>query len=163
MTDPPITIRRARASDLDAVLRIERVCFADPWSLASFETALDVTRMLFLVAEANEGLGRVMRPDATRPVGYVIALLLIDEAEVADLAVLPESRGQGIGGQLLDQVIIEAGTLGVQSLYLDVRESNASARALYGSRSFTQVGRRLGYYQHPREDALLMRREIDVT
>jgi ribosomal-protein-alanine N-acetyltransferase len=50
--------------------------------------------------------------------------------------------------------------VGVRSLYLEVRESNVSARALYDSRSFAQVGRRKGYYRSPIEDALLMRRDL---
>ena len=49
---------------------------------------------------------------------------------------------------------------GVRALYLEVRDSNAAARALYGSLGFTQVGRRRGYYQHPTEDALLLRRDL---
>ncbi|CAN5470703.1 ribosomal protein S18-alanine N-acetyltransferase [soil metagenome] len=155
-------IRRARESDLGAVLEIEGVSFADPWNLESFEMALDLARMLFLVAEETDESGRDgAGGQHAAVVGYVIALLLLDEAEVADLAVLPRVRGRGIGGRLLDQVSVEVGALGVRSLYLEVRESNASARALYESRSFAHVGRRRGYYQHPREDALLMRREID--
>lgn len=129
--------------------------------MESFETALDQARMLFLVAEEPEDSGDAAGVARGSVLGYVIVLLLLDEAEVADLAVSPRVRGRGIGGRLLDQVSREVGVLGVRSLYLEVRESNASARVLYESRSFTHVGRRRGYYQHPREDALLMRREID--
>ena len=156
-----ITVRPARRSDIDSVLAIEQASFADPWSRESFETALDVERMLFLVAVGTP-------PDATSEdgggapgvLGFVVALLLLDEAEVADLAVMPAVRGRGIGGILLDHATDEARSVGVHSLYLEVRESNASARALYDSRSFTHVGRRRGYYRSPTEDALLMRRDL---
>ena len=162
VTERSITIRRARESDLAQVLEIERVSFVDPWNRDSFEMALDVSRMLFLVAEGAEESGSGVEPKHPAVVGYVIAILLFDEAEVADLAVLPQVRGKGVGGTLIDEVGVQAGHLGVRTLYLEVRESNTSARALYESRSFTQVGRRRGYYQHPHEDALLMRRDIDV-
>jgi ribosomal-protein-alanine N-acetyltransferase len=156
-----IAVRSARASDIDAVLEIERASFADPWRRDSFETALDVGRMLCLVAEGTLAGGpsetRMGQPEI---LGYVVALLLLDEAEVADLAVTPPARGLGIGGLLLDRVTVAAHEGGVRSVYLEVRESNVSARALYDSRSFTHVGRRRGYYRSPNEDALLMRRDL---
>jgi ribosomal-protein-alanine N-acetyltransferase len=156
-----IMVRVARDSDIDSVLSIEQASFVDPWARGSFETALELDRMLFLVAEgspAEEG-GR-KSSGGGEVLGFVIALLLFDEAEVADLAVVAAARGQGIGGQLLDQVAADVYAVGVRSLYLEVRESNVSARALYDSRSFAQVGRRRGYYRSPIEDALLMRRDL---
>ena len=142
-------------------MQIERDSFSDPWSRASFEAALDLERMRFLVAVGGEQSGeRGVRAPASRVVGYVIALLLVDEAEIADIAVVPASRGRGIGGQLLDRMCEDAAELGVRSLYLEVRESNAAARALYASRFFKPVGRRPGYYRQPLEDALVLRKDI---
>ena len=156
-----LVVRAARDSDIDSVLAIERASFADPWGRDSFETAIHLDRMLFLVAEgslADEG-GRTDY-GKREVLGFVVALLLLDEAEVADLAVVPAARGRGIGGLLLDHVTADAHAVGVRSLYLEVRESNVSARALYDSRSFTHVGRRRGYYRNPTEDALLMRQDL---
>ncbi|MDQ2666844.1 MAG: ribosomal protein S18-alanine N-acetyltransferase [Gemmatimonadota bacterium] len=145
-------------------MRIERASFVDPWSHASFEAALDVQRMRFLVADDTDDVAVPGSADAaTRVVGYVVALLLVDEGEIANIAVVPRVRGQGVGGRLLDQVSADAADMGVQSLYLEVRESNVAARALYDSRSFTQVGRRRGYYRHPVEDALVLRRDLGTT
>ena len=162
-----VVVRNARDSDIEAVLQIERGSFADPWSRASFETALDVDRMLFLVAERVSGdaepagKGEVNNAlGGSAVVAYAVALLLFDEAEIADIAVSAAERQRGIGGLILDAVLARARAVGVQSMYLEVRESNASARALYSSRSFADVGRRRGYYQHPVEDALLMRRDL---
>ena len=89
--------------------------------------------------------------------------MLSDEAEIADLAVAPTPAARGIGGLLLDRVAATCGARGVRSLYLEVRESNSAARALYESRSFVQVGRRRGYYRHPPEDALLLKRDLVPT
>jgi ribosomal-protein-alanine N-acetyltransferase len=163
MTNSSLALRRGSASDIDAVLRIERASFADPWSRASFEAALDLDRMCFLVADeaGDDGAAEAMEA-SSHVIGYVIALLLVDEAEIANIAVVPEVRGRGIGGRLLDQVSADAAAVGVRSLYLEVRESNTAARALYDSRSFTHVGRRRGYYRHPVEDALVLRRDLDA-
>ena len=154
-------MRAARDTDIEAVLAIEQESFVDPWSRDAFETALEVGRMLFLVAEESRVDGSGSGEWGTPAVlGFVVALLLLDEAEVADLAVTPAARGRGIGGLLLDRVSAEVRAVGVRTMYLEVRESNLSARALYDSRSFRHVGLRRGYYANPREDALLMRRDV---
>lgn len=159
LTTSSLAIRPAAEGDIHAVSRIERDSFADPWSVESFRSSLDRERMRFLVAETRDpGTGG----DA-QLVGYVIALLLSGEAEIADIAVAPAARRQGIGGVLLDAMLDEAVLEGVRTMYLEVRESNASARALYATRRFREVGRRKGYYHHPAEDALLLRRDLDTT
>ena len=161
MSDDGILVRAARAADLDAVLAIEQSSFADPWGRDSFEYAVELDRMLFLVAveDSTTALGQAAAGGG-QLLGYVVVLLLLDEAEVADIAVAPEARGRRVGGRLLDRATEEAYARGVRTLYLEVRESNVPARALYDSRSFAHVGRRRGYYHHPDEDALLMRRDL---
>lgn len=154
------TVRRAGDPDVAAVAAIESVSFSDPWTTEAFVSALDLGHMRFFVAE--EGGADAGGGDAVL-LGYVVALVVADEGEIADLAVAPEARRRGIGGLLLDRVAAEAEELGIRSLYLEVRESNVAARALYQSRGFTAVGRRRGYYQHPTEDALLLRRDVGRT
>ena len=164
LTDRQVVMRAVLESDLAAVVEIERASFADPWSHQSFALSIEPQRMRFLVAEegtaaligsAPSGAGRIL--------GYVVALLLSDEAEIANLAVAPWGRRRGVGGLLLDRMSADLEGAGVRSLYLDVRESNAGARALYASRSFLEVGRRRGYYRHPTEDALLLKRHLGPT
>lgn len=151
-----VAIRRAERRDLASIVSIERASFSDPWTADAFEAALRTEAMRVFVAEApaaGEGGG------VAHVLGYVLALHLGAEGEIANLAVAPEGRRQGVGGVLLDSVIamLEAG--GVRALFLEVRESNRAARRLYESRGFTQIGRRRGYYQRPTEDALVLRRE----
>ena len=144
VTAGSILVRRAEARDIPAILRIERSSFADPWSADAFINTLFRDRMRFLAAVDQSG---VIEGGAGGPsvVGYVIALLLTDEAEIADLAVALAARGRGVGGLLLDEVTAEVAGEGARALFLEVRESNQAARALYESRSFKQVGRRKGY------------------
>ena len=151
-----VQIRPATVRDLVAIASIEAISFSDPWTYDSLATALGLAHVRFLVAEEARGADR-------RLVGYVVALVVGDEGEIADLAVHPADRRSGIGARLLASVEEEASRSGVRSLYLEVRESNAAALQLYRGRGFEAIGRRRGYYRHPVEDALVLRRTLDPT
>ena len=144
----PVRLRPATLHDVDAVHAIERASFSDPWTRASFVSLVGNRAVSFRVAEEPEG----------GIAGYVVAWFVVDEAEIANIAVAPERRGARVGASLLDGVLSEATARGCVAAYLEVRESNAPARALYASRGFAQVGRRRGYYRRPVEDALVLRR-----
>ena len=92
--------------------------------------------------------------------GYIVLAHVVDEAEIANLAVAPEWRGRGVGALLVDDAVAAAMEGGARVLYLEVRESNAAAQALYRSRGFVVVGRRHRYYRNPVEDALLFERRM---
>jgi ribosomal-protein-alanine N-acetyltransferase len=160
-------IRAAVAEDLDRIVAIERSCFSDPWTTDAFASAIALTHSRFLVAEEHgtepageDDAAARRRGDVPRLLGYVVALVVADEGEIADLAVAPAARRRGIGGALLDRVTAAALQAGVHALYLEVRESNVAALALYRSRGFAPVGRRQAYYRDPVEDALLLRRDL---
>jgi ribosomal-protein-alanine N-acetyltransferase len=159
LASKPLHIRRGVRQDLAAMLDIERVSFSDPWSEDSLATALSLDRMMVLVAD-EQGAGG---DGAPRLAGYVVALVVGPDAEIADLAVAPASRRRGVGRALLDRALVELAGRGVRALYLEVRESNHAARTLYESSGFQSLGRRRGYYRQPVEDALLLRREIGPT
>lgn len=155
--DPPRPrIRSASAADVARIVEIERASFADPWSRESFAALLANPNVCFRVASVDPP------GDAHRSgvVGYVVAWLVVDEAEIANLAVEPAARRSGAGRLLLDSALGEAAARGVRTVYLEVRESNEAARSLYASRGFDEVGRRRAYYTHPREDALVLRRRL---
>jgi len=142
------------------MLQIERASFSDPWSEESMATTLSSQGMLVLVAnESGEGAG----DGAARLVGYVVALVIAPDAEIADLAIAPDARRRGTGRALLARAIDDLTELGVQRVHLEVRESNLAARTLYESTGFRAAGRRRGYYREPLEDALLLTRQIGPT
>ena len=141
--------RAATAADLSALLDIEARASHDPWGESAILSQLASEVGLSLVCEAG---GRV--------VGSLYLSLLPPEGEVLALAVLPEARRRGIGRFLLENGMKTLTNGGACVLYLDVRETNAPARALYAALGFTECGRRRGFYSHPREDAVLMRREL---
>jgi ribosomal-protein-alanine N-acetyltransferase len=142
-----ITTRMATSRDIDRVSLIERASFSDPWSRGSFDRLVGDPRVHFAVAcEPNDTV-----------VGYVVAWFVMDEGEIADIAVAPEVRGRGIGAVLLGSAVRAARTRGASAIYLEVRDSNAAARHLYATHGFTEVGRRRRYYRKPVEDALVLR------
>lgn len=144
----PLHLRPARIEDIPEIHAIETESFGDPWTPDSFAQMFEQPRVLATVALRGEQV-----------VGYCIAWQIADEAEVANIAVRADQRGQGVGGVLLDDLIGQVGRAGGATIYLEVRESNAPAQALYRSRGFETAGRRAAYYQHPEEDALVLRRE----
>lgn len=153
-------IRRAVEADVNAMVAIERASFSDPWTASAIAATLRYDHMRVLVAEERGELGG---DGAGRPLGYVVAMVAGQEAEIADLAVSPDARRRGIGRALIDRLLADLEAEGVESVFLEVRESNRGARALYESRAFRGIGRRRGYYRLPVEDALLLKRELGPT
>ena len=144
-----ITIRPTLAGDVPAIASIEALVFGDPWPATSFHELL--AHPFSWMATATDESGGI--------VGYCIMLRAADEAEIANIATAPGARRRGIGARLLDDAITAGESAGVVAMFLEVRESNTAARALYVSRGFATVGRRRGYYRHPVEDALVLRRD----
>ena len=146
-----LVIRPARRDDVDDVAAIERRAFSDPWSANSFRALFGNPLVHFAVAE-DSITGRIL--------GYVVTWFVVDEGEIANLAVSQEMRRGGIGARLLDHALEVARERRCQVVFLEVRESNAAARALYASRGFEVAGRRSKYYRKPVEDALVLRRAL---
>jgi ribosomal-protein-alanine N-acetyltransferase len=146
-TVPGVVLRHAMAADAERIAEIERAAFTDPWSRRSFEALLQDRRVFFTVATVDDAI----------VAGYVVAWFAADEGEIANLAVAPAARRRHLGAALLDATIRAARARHVSSLYLEVRDSNTAARALYASRGFNEVGRRRAYYRRPVEDALVLR------
>ena len=139
------------ADHLDEVAELERICFSVPWSRNMLAEELDNLLSAFLGA-LDEG-GRV--------VGYAGVQIILDEGYITNVAVRPECRRQGIAAKLLQVFLDFAKANRLAFLTLEVRASNYDAIALYGSRGFRSVGRRKNYYEHPKEDAIIMTLEFD--
>ena len=141
-----MTLRTARADDVYAMAHIESVAFSDPWPASGFRDLLASSAARVTVADRQ---GTVL--------GYTVMMVAADEAELANIAVRETERGLGLGRRLLEAALAAAVQERVAAVFLEVRESNAAARSLYASVGFRLAGRRAGYYDKPREDALIMR------
>ena len=110
---------------------------------------------LQLLRELSGGVAYVS-VSGGRVSGVVIGRMAADEAEILNLAVRQEERRKGTGKKLVQRLLSEYGGKEVSRVFLEVRESNSGAIAFYESLGFRKVGMRPGYYQGPKEDALVM-------
>ena len=143
------TIQPMEAGHVSQVAALEKLCFSTPWSERSVAGELENPLSLWLVAA-----------DGSRVLGYVGSQSVMDEADLMNLAVLPEFRRQGIAEALLGSLHRLLVAQGVRQVSLEVRASNEAARSLYGALGYQQVGRRPNYYVSPREDGLILRKEL---
>lgn len=142
-------IRKMNLGDVSAVAELEIRCFSDPWSENSIASEVENPLSYWLVAEVDGVVA-----------GYVGSQTVLDASDMMNLAVSPEYRRRGIGQALVNALVEHLQQNKVIALLLEVRVSNAPAIALYESLGFEQVGRRPKYYHNPREDGLILRKEL---
>ena len=142
-------IRYMTDEDVGDVCRIDAASFAKPWQQEEFIKAVHREDTIYLVADSGSAI-----------VGFCGLWCSMEDADLCHIAVAPEQRSQGIATQLLGMAITECEHRGVKRILLEVRASNYDAIALYGSRGFRSVGRRRHYYEHPKEDAVIMTKEF---
>lgn len=136
---------------LEQVAAIERLCFPDPWSLHLLEELLEHEGTVALAAVSAGGA----------VLGYTSAQTVLDEGYINNVAVHPAYRRRGIASRLLEKLRRRGTELGLSFLTLEVRASNLAAQALYAKHGYREVGCRRNYYEHPREDAILMTMEFE--
>ena len=141
-------IQYMTSGTVPAVARLEALCFPDPWSEASVAAELENPLSLWLVAVEDGAV-----------IGYAGAQAVLDAADIMNVAVAPDHRRRGIARALLLRLEQEMRQRQVASLTLEVRASNLDAQALYAALGYQEVGCRPNYYLHPREDALILRKE----
>ncbi|WP_018606983.1 ribosomal protein S18-alanine N-acetyltransferase [Uliginosibacterium gangwonense] len=139
-----------REDDLLWVAEQEREIYPFPWSLNNFRDALSAGYSSW-----------VMRCGA-ETIGYAVLMLVINEAHLLNISILPQWQKQGQGDCLLAHLKKVAVQNGAASMFLEVRPSNVHALDFYRRRGFEQIGLRKGYYPaaQGREDALVMRSEL---
>jgi len=148
MTAPSWTLARLSREHLGEVAELERLCFSEPWSEKSLELLL-----------SDAAIGFVCLRD-----GHVIAyggmLWAPDEGQITNVAVHPDARRCGCARAILAALTEAARSHDAAQIALEVRESNLAAIALYKQDGYLTVGKRKHFYRDPREDALIMIRNI---
>jgi len=139
-----------RTGDLEEVVGIERESCTQPWSETLFFNEIQNPRSMPRVARKR---GRVA--------GYLCAGLIMDEGHILNLAVHPGMRRTGIASVLIGDLIDRLRERGCRFLFLEVRESNQTAREIYRKFGFEVIGIRKNYYVSPSEDAIIMTKRLD--
>ena len=139
-------LRPMTASDLDAMMAIERVNFPFPWTERNFKDSMN-SGYICLIMELGKQL-----------MGYAVLMMVLDEAHLLNISVAESYQGQGWGRHLLVQMMAIGREKGGLNMFLEVRPSNHSALGLYESMGFNEMGIRPGYYpaHNGRENAVLM-------
>ncbi len=144
--------RRMTAGDLDAVTAIEQAVYVHPWTRGNFSDSLDAGYHCW-IAECG---GLI--------VGYSVIMIAAGEAHLLNLSIAGGWQRRGLGSELLRFVTKLARDYAAEKIFLEVRPSNAAARALYGGAGFAEIAVRRGYYPEGenREDAVVMELALDV-
>jgi ribosomal-protein-alanine acetyltransferase len=140
-----LLVRPASPADIAAMMALEtHAVTAAHWSRQQYERlfAADEPRREALIIE-REGIQ-----------GFLVARALDKEWEIENMAVSGPARRHGLGTRLLGEFLDRARVAGAKMVFLEVRESNHAARALYEKWAFVQSGSRKGYYRGPEEDAI---------
>ncbi len=142
----PVSIRDAAPADIPAILTIEQSAApAAHWSADQYTCRI------------REGSVLVAEQDC-RICGFLCAHIVAGEWEIENVVVEEEFRRRGIGAALMRTLLNRWEAAAGAAVLLEVRESNAAARALYEARGLREVGRRRRYYRDPVEDAILYAR-----
>ncbi len=141
-----VKVRKMTIEDIEPVHAIERESFSSPWTKRAFEQELTENKFAYyFIIELGENI-----------VGYCGLWIVFDDAQITNIAVLPQYRGRNLGEKLLSYVMDYAKELQAEQMTLEVRVSNHIAQALYKKLGFEAVGVRKNYYSDNQEDALLM-------
>lgn len=138
-------IRRMEVSDIPSVADMEKMYFSVPWSEAGLLESLNMENYLFLVVE-----------EAGEIAGYAGLSVILDEGDITNIVINERYRGRGLGRELLERLLEAGAGRGANAFTLEVRVSNEAAIQLYKSMGFEEEGIRKGFYEKPKEDALIM-------
>ena len=139
------TIRTLNKADLEQAAALEQRIFSEPWSLKSFEDALEQKGNIYIAAKVEEKL-----------IGYCGLWGVAGEGQIYNVAVAPEYRSRKIGEALIKELLDRGKKQGLTAFTLEVRKSNDHAIRLYQKFGFESAGIRKNFYDLPKEDAVIM-------
>ncbi len=140
-----VTLKEMEAGDILAIVEIESMSFAAPWSEQSFLQELNNKHAHYLVLIDEEKI-----------IGYGGFWKILDEGHFTNLAIHPSRRGEGLGKRLIQSMLEKARSLEIAKVTLEVRTSNTVALKAYETFGFYIEGVRSRYYTNPTEDAIIM-------
>jgi ribosomal-protein-alanine N-acetyltransferase len=144
-----------RVGDLDEVAQLEGLCHLDRWGASAAQLIKDQSQAIMLVARPADA-----RQSNHPLLGFLCSLVVADEWQIYNVATHPDVRRRGIAGSLMGEGRARARAMGATQGFLEVRESNQAARALYEKLGFVVAGQRKAFYRDPAEDGLVMRCDL---
>jgi ribosomal-protein-alanine N-acetyltransferase len=141
-----VLFRPMKITDLPTIMQVEKLSFADPWSESSFVDELLSNELAYYIVPVVDG----------QVAGYAGMWVVLEEAQITNIAIHPDFRGQGLGKATLFYLMELAKQLGSTKMTLEVRKSNEVAQFIYRRHGFLVIGTRTNYYPDNGEDAILM-------
>lgn len=138
--------------DIETVAEMEQMIFTDPWSENVYRQTLMLDDTVYVVT--CDDLGNI--------VGVAGVRNIVGDGEITNVMVLPKNRGEGIAYNMLTRLMDEGRAIGVIDFTLEVRKSNMPAIKLYEKLGFVNEGIRPGFYEHPKEDAIIMWKREEI-
>ena len=136
----------------EAVADIAKLCLPESWSYQSVCDVLHYSNNIYYVAKDME---------EDKVIGFAGIMIVADEAELLNIAILDGYRNKGIAKRLLLLLFEQAKAAKAYRMLLEVRERNLTAISLYEKLEFQQIGKRKNYYSNPKDDALIMEHMLD--
>lgn len=146
MTESQMSFRSLSITDIDEIVALERLSFSRPWGRESYTHELTENQLAYYFGIFGEG-------ELIAFGGY---WLIVDEGHIANIAVHPAYRRQGVGELLIRRIMPEFMAQGGKWMTLEVRQHNLAAQNLYKKLGFKLAGVRPGYYDDPKDDAAIM-------
>ncbi len=142
-------IRSVGIEGAGQLAEMDKHCFSDSWKEKDWQQFLSLPQYRCYIVTAEE-----------LPKGFLLISTAADEGEIIKIGVLPECRRQNFGTSILREAFEKWQDEGIRHLFLEVRESNRPARALYQKLGFEEVGIRKNYYRNPQEHAVVYARHF---
>lgn len=146
---PGLSVRNAMTEDIHAIIKIENECNLSPWSLEDYRYEIKKDNSYLIVAEIKNNVS-----------GFLVARFSEVEVDILNIGVTSAYRNLGIGDALLSSLVNKACSMNVESIWLEVRESNAPAVSFYRNRGFKPIQVRMGFYNRPVENAIVMKCDL---
>lgn len=144
-----IEIRKMRKEDAAELSKLDKKCFAIPWSEKSFKEEFE-----------NEFAHYFVMTDENDIIGYAGIWNILGEGHITNIALHPRYRGKGLSKRLMNALFCFSEENTLSCITLEVRESNAAAQSLYSKYGFKKAGIRKRYYSDTKEDAVIMTAEL---
>lgn len=143
-----VSVTEATPDDINDIALIEKECFSEPWSENAIRESMAAGTLFYIAKKKDAALG------------YIGISAIAGEGYITNIGTHKNVRNHGIGSILISKILSEAILKKLEFVSLEVRESNEAAQRLYSRFGFVTEGKRKGFYQSPKEDALIMTRRF---
>ena len=150
-TKTTLTIRMMELDDIEQVMAVDKASFPAPWPEEIFTQEIRDNEFAFYYVLEQKG----------KIIGYAGTWMVLGDAQITNIALLPEMRGKKLGERLFKHVLAQAMMIGMERLSLEVRVSNVIAQKMYRKFGLVPGGIRKNYYSDNNEDAIVM--WVDLT